>query len=45
MDIELKIKTLEENIETLKIKLESSEAVKLKEIFLCLKLTYILIKK
>tara|TARA_R110000787_G_scaffold89528_1_gene189437 strand:- start:833 stop:1066 length:234 start_codon:yes stop_codon:yes gene_type:complete len=32
MDIELKIKTLEENIETLKIKLESSEAVKQGEI-------------
>jgi len=32
MDIELKIKTLEENIETLKIKLESSEAVKHGEI-------------
>ena len=32
MDIELKIKTLEENIETLKVKLESSEAVKQGEI-------------
>ena len=32
MDIDLKIKTLEENIETLKIKLESSEAVKQGEI-------------
>ena len=32
MDIELKIKTLEENIETLKVKLESCEAVKHGEI-------------